>query len=171
MTEADTKILFREVQRPRQIWIWLIVLAAAGAAWLVFIQQFFIEERRGADMGADIFTIILLLVFGIAFPLFVGIIKLDVTVRADSISVNFFPLLKKRFDPAGIESAIARNYRPIREYGGWGIRYTPNNGKAYNMSGKRGVQLIFRDGIPVLLGSQRSDELAQVISSIAGGED
>ncbi len=35
----------------------------------------------------------------------------------------------------------ARKYRPIREYGGWGIRYGWN-GRAYSTSGNEGVQLV-----------------------------
>ena len=56
----------------------------------------------------------------------------------------------------------ARVYRPIREYGGWGIRYG-KNGKAYNISGDRGVQLELQNSKPLLIGSQRADELAQTI--------
>jgi hypothetical protein len=166
MTQGDPNILFYEIQRPRQIWIWGIVLAATGAAWVTFIQQFFIFERQGADMGADIFTIFLLVIFGLAFPLFVAIIKLEITVRTNGITINFFPLIRRKIKPGSIKNVEARDYRPFREYGGWGIRYSPRYGKAYNMSGKHGVQLILTDGMPVLLGSQRADELAEVITGI-----
>jgi hypothetical protein len=39
------------------------------------------------------------------------------------------------------------------EYGGWGIKYG-KMGKAYNVSGNRGVQLEFTDGKRLLIGSQ-----------------
>jgi TATA-box binding protein (TBP) (component of TFIID and TFIIIB) len=54
----------------------------------------------------------------------------------------------------------------LLEYGGWGIKYG-RKGKAYNVSGNRGVQLVFKDGKQLLIGSQRAEELAEAISSIA----
>jgi hypothetical protein len=53
-------------------------------------------------------------------------------------------------------------FRPIMEYGGWGIRRGAN-GWAYNVSGNRGVRLVFRDGSTFLIGSQRAEELELVI--------
>lgn len=160
-------VLYHEVQRPRQVWIWAIVLFAAGAAWLTLIQQFYIGDETRSTAN-DIFTIILWLLFGIAFPFFVAIIKLEITVTAGEITARFFPLLTRRFSAGSIAFAGARDYKPLREYGGWGIRHTPRNGRAYTMSGTRGVQMALKDDTLVLLGSQKADELAEVIASIAG---
>lgn len=66
-----------------------------------------------------------------------------------------------------IESAEAVDYRPLRDYGGWGLRLGPA-GKAYNMKGDRGVQLKLKDGGGVLVGSGRSDELARIIQTNIG---
>jgi hypothetical protein len=63
----------------------------------------------------------------------------------------------------------ARTYRPILEYGGWGIRYSPfGQGCAYNVSGNRGVQLELADGQRILIGSQRAEELARAIGEAKG---
>ena len=60
-----------------------------------------------------------------------------------------------------------QTYRPIRDYGGWGIRYG-RGGKAYNVSGNRGVMLELSDGQKLLIGSQKPDDLANAISSAFG---
>ncbi|MHC4338483.1 MAG: hypothetical protein ACYSTG_11155 [Planctomycetota bacterium] len=67
-----------------------------------------------------------------------------------------------------MSECYARTYKPIREYGGWGIRYSFRKGigRAYNMSGNKGVQLVFKNGKKLLIGSQKPDELAQAINSI-----
>ena len=49
-------------------------------------------------------------------------------------------------------------YRPIREYGGWGIRGFGKR-RALNMRGDRGVLLIRKDGSTMLIGSQKPREL------------
>jgi hypothetical protein len=60
-----------------------------------------------------------------------------------------------------------RTYRPIRDYGGWGIRYG-RNGKAYNVSGNRGVMLEFSHGQKLLIGSQKPGDLANAIGLAFG---
>jgi len=63
-----------------------------------------------------------------------------------------------------------RTYRSFREYGGHGIRYS-NNGKAYNVSGDRGVQIELLNGNRVLIGSQRAEELVQAIQAKYGEQE
>lgn len=61
-----------------------------------------------------------------------------------------------------IRHSEVRTYSPLKEYGGWGIRYG-SNGKAYNVSGNQGVQLEFRDGKRLLVGSQLPLELLNAL--------
>ncbi|GIS68544.1 MAG: hypothetical protein CM1200mP8_1020 [Chloroflexota bacterium] len=49
------------------------------------------------------------------------------------------------------------------DYGGWGIRYG-KNGKAYNVSGDRGVLLTFKNGSRVMIGSGEVDSLNSAIN-------
>jgi hypothetical protein len=63
----------------------------------------------------------------------------------------------------------ARTYRPILEYGGWGIRYSPfAKGWAYNVSGNQGVQLELASGKRILIGPQRAEELARAVGEAKG---
>jgi hypothetical protein len=61
-----------------------------------------------------------------------------------------------------IRKAEAVTYRPIRDYGGWGIRSGPE-GWAYNVRGNRGVRIEYQDGNKFLIGSQKAEELEQAI--------
>jgi hypothetical protein len=58
-----------------------------------------------------------------------------------------------------IRSAEVISYDPIRDYGGYGIR-TGRFGKAYIAAGTRGVRIKLANGATVVIGSQRSEELA-----------
>ena len=138
-------IIFREVQQFRQAWLWVII---------IFLASFSLYAA----------PLILRVIFGIALPIFFYLLKLTTEVRSDGLYIRFFPLhFSFRRIPLGeLKRYEVRIYRPIREYGGWGIRYG-FKGKAYNVSGNRGVQLELLKGKRLLIGSQRSEELANAI--------
>ncbi|MEX0790190.1 MAG: hypothetical protein WD178_05375 [Actinomycetota bacterium] len=92
-------------------------------------------------------------------------IKLVTEVGGDTVTLRYKGLLKTRTIPIStIRSAHARTYRPLREYGGWGIKMG-RSGWAYNVSGNEGVQLKLDGARPLLIGSRKAGELAEVISS------
>lgn len=100
----------------------------------------------------------------LATALLLYAMRLSVQVDSESIRINFFPIWKKTIPLAEILRWQARTYRPILEYGGWGIRYSPfGKGWAYNIRGNEGVQLELANGQRILIGSQRAEELARAI--------
>src|SRR5690242_12028862 len=125
-------ILFEEKQAFRQTWLWLLLggTLALMLAGLLFSQQ--PEAVPGLAIG---FSVLL------ATALLLWFMKLSVRVEGDAVHVRFWPIVNKTIALADITRSQARTYRPILEYGGWGIRYSFANGWAYNVSGKEGVQL------------------------------
>jgi hypothetical protein len=91
-----------------------------------------------------------------------------VTVVDDrAITLRYRGLLKTRTIPIStVRDARPRTYRPILDYGGWGIKLGPK-GWVYSVNGKEGVQLVLAKGRPLLIGSKRPDELAEAITSSA----
>jgi hypothetical protein len=154
---------FREEQRPDQWWLWLLVVFAVAGAWAAFILQVVIDIDPDAQLFSDVVAWIVLVIIGIALPLLFFSLKLTVEVSPGKLRVSYPPLLWKTFQPGDISRAYARTYRPVREYGGWGIRWSPRNGRAYNVSGNRGVQLELASGKKLLLGSRKPEELQQAI--------
>ncbi len=166
MNEASDGVRFREVQRFRQGWIWALLLGIL----LLFGYGLFQQLIRGEPWGnrplsnAGLVVITLLLVL---FLIWIYQMRLVTEVRDDGLYLQFVWLTRRRRIPfSEIKSFEARTYSPIREYGGWGVRYG-FNGQAYNVSGNRGVQLEFTDGKRLLIGSQRPVELAQAIAEAA----
>jgi hypothetical protein len=88
-------------------------------------------------------------------------------VRPDGLFIRFVPLHLsfKRIPLENFRSYKAVIYRPIRDYGGWGIRYGWK-GKSYSMSGNRGVEFEPWQGRRLLIGSQLPEQLAGAISVI-----
>ena len=90
--------------------------------------------------------------------------ELRIKVNEDGLHYQFSPFHLKfhtiKMDE--IESFKAMEYSPLKEYGGWGIRYG-FKGKAYNVSGNKGVKVFLRNGSNIMFGSQNHKELAKAL--------
>jgi hypothetical protein len=160
--------IFREVQRFRQNWLWLVVgvtfaMSMGGVVFAMVMQP---AGGKGAlPTGAlvAIFVFTSLIEGGILWLLVSA--HLIVEVDDAELRLQFFPFHRsfRRIPFNDIEEHAAVEYRPLAEYGGWGIRGFKSN-RAYNVSGNRGVRMKLRDGNRLLLGSQRAEELDAAIA-------
>lgn len=156
-------VLYRETQRFRQWWVWVLLLVVAAAAWWAFIQQIILGRPFGQNPAPDWGVWLLWVVIGIGLPALLLSIRMAVEVMSDQVVIRYRPLVKRSIPAAEIVEAKARTYQPVKEYGGWGIKGWSRKNMAYNMSGHRGVELTLRDGRRVMLGSQQPEQLAQAI--------
>ncbi len=162
--------MFREVQRFGQAWVWALVLMVTAVAWIGGYQQLLLKRPFGNNPAPDSLMWVILGLFGIGFPLFFYSLRLVTEVRADGLYYRYSPLHRRfhRIVFSDMQSAEAISYRPVRDYGGWGIRCGPK-GKAFNVRGNRGVEIVQSDGSRILLGSQRSEELALALNAALPG--
>jgi hypothetical protein len=91
------------------------------------------------------------------------ILRLTVTVDDGGIHIRYYPFVRRTIHFTDIRAFQARRYRPIREFGGWGIRTGLGKKSAYNAKGDLGVELYLRDMRSVMIGSQRHEELAAAL--------
>jgi hypothetical protein len=165
----ENKLIYREEQRFGSWLRWLVVLSMALAVPPSIFSLINIPSEQGSP---EILPIILLVVAGIFVPIAIAVLflllKLETEVRQDGLYVRYFPfhINFKRFTTEDLSEYYARKYKPLLEYGGWGIRYSFRKGKAYNVSGNKGLQLVFKSGKRLLIGSQRAEELEEAIRSI-----
>lgn len=164
----NKEILFRETQKFRQWWLWLILMGING----LFLFGVFMQVIGGQKFGdkpmsdsqliiATFFTIILTLLF--------TSIRLETIIKNDGIYVRFFPLhLKfKHYSWERLTKSYIRQYSAISEYGGWGLRIGIfGKGNAYNVSGDDGLQLEFIDNKKLLIGTNKPDDLTQLLQKI-----
>jgi hypothetical protein len=162
-------IIFREEQK-FGLWLrWLVYLSMGFSA---VITVFALTQESAGEGSQASWEIFLAGIVGIGVPIAITalflLLRLETEVRRDGIYVRYFPfhIRFKRFRPEDLSEYYARRYKPIREHGGWGIRYSLRNGKAYNVSGNQGVQLVFKNGKKLLIGSQKPDELETAIRTI-----
>lgn len=157
--------IFTEQQHFRQIWIWIQLLTINGFFIFGVMKQVIGGETFGDKPASDA-ALLMLLVFTILLSVFVFMIKLETSVTKEGIYVRFFPFLikEKFFAWDNLVECYIRKYAPIREYGGWGIRYSLfGKGKAYNISGNYGLQLKFKDGKALLIGTNKPEELENAL--------
>jgi hypothetical protein len=159
---------FHEEQRLTQWWIRLIAVIVAGLGWWAFIAQIVLGEPWGNRPAPDWVVWLIFLLMGIGLPALLLFAKLTVTVTDEAVRIRWIPFAWRTIPLADIEAAEARTYRPLLEYGGWGVRWAPGRGMAWNASGDRGVQLVLASGKRILIGSQRAKELERAIRGAAG---
>lgn len=156
--------LYREEQRFRQWWLWILVVGPAALAWWPFVEQIIRGERVGQNPAPDWLVWVIWLLIGIGLPLLFGLVALVLQVTVDEVVVNYRPFKRRVIPFSDIAQAQVRTYNAVKEYGGWGIKGWSKENVAYNVSGNRGVELTLRSGSRVMLGSQKADELAAAIN-------
>lgn len=154
----------------RQAWVWLLCMGIAALAWWAFLEQIALGRPWGDRPAPDWAVWLIFFLFGLGLPAFLWHARMVVTVSPDEILIRWIPLWTRRVPISSIRSCEARTYRPIREYLGWGIRLGPS-GRAYNVSGNEGVQLVLEGGERLLIGSRRMGELAEAIESLRSRAD
>lgn len=162
---AMGNVLFSETQQFRQWWIWVLMfIPFVVVFWLIYCTMYAPD-----DHGLLPFKMSLSIVVSILAGLLFYILKMDTYITKEGIGVRFYPLhLKFRFYAwSEIDQCFIRKYSPVGEYGGWGIRWGfGGRGRAFNVSGNQGLQLVFRNGKKLLIGTNHPDAMEEAIKKI-----
>lgn len=164
----NDEILFTERQRFKQWWLWLILLGING----LFLFSVFKQVIGGQQFGdKPMSNEGLLIVTGLTIILTIMFVSfcLDTTIKKDGIYVRFFPfhLKFKHYTWDRLTKSFVRQYSPLTEYGGWGLRFgLSGKGTAFNVSGDKGLQLEFTDNKKLLIGTNKPNELTETLNKI-----
>jgi hypothetical protein len=143
---------FEEKQKFNQWWLWVILLSFP----IISVGPF-------DDNEINLYYVLI----GIVIPLLFYLLELRIKINKDGFHFQFFPFHLKfhliKMDE--IESFKAMQYSPLKEYGGWGIKYG-FKGKAYNVSGNKGVKVFLKNGANIMFGSQKHKELAKALKVV-----
>lgn len=148
---ADEDLVYEEEQPFDQIWLWaamgielfliMIPLILTGQPWWTILL----------GIGAMVMTMAML-----------GSLKLYTRIDMEGVHFRMKPFHWKeriiRWEE--IDQIYVRKYSPIKEYGGWGIRYG-RKGTAFSVKGNYGIQIVKKNGKKILLGTQRPEEVSQ----------
>ncbi len=169
-------ILFTETQKFDQIWIRAIVLLLTIFLFIVFGTAIYEQIFRGIPVGSkpapDAVLVILALFFfllSITLCWLFFSLRLILEVRKNKICYRFPPLINRTriINTSEISGYAIRKYKPIAEFGGWGIRWGwSGKGDAFNVRGNIGLQLQLKNGKKILFGTQRPEALLASIKKI-----
>ncbi len=167
-----TTPVFSETQKIRTLWILPVLLIFVGTLvflWYGLYRQLVLGHPFGSHPAPNAFLIVIVVletVVSFLICAFIASMKLVVEAHTEGLRVHFFPIKKLRIPYASIARLEARDYRPVKEYGGWGVKFSwSHKARAFTMSGHRGVELFLNNGERVMVGSQRADELASILRS------
>ena len=144
--------IFEENQKFTQWWLWVILLSFPIIALGPFDEN-----------TVNIYHVLI----GLFIPFLFYLFELRLKVNVEGLHYQFSPFHFKShtIKLEDIESIKAMEYSPLKEYGGWGIKYG-FKGKAYNVSGNKGVKIFLKNGLNIMFGSQKHNELAKALKQV-----
>lgn len=175
------KVLFSEEQRYTQWWLYLIVFASLLSVLVPFSVGIYQQAVLDKPFGDQPMSTEGLTVTGVFSSLIMALIflmifksKLKTKVTNEALWLSFPPLMRKwkQIVPEEIERYEIRTYRAKREYGGYGLRRGRRRyGAAYTISGNIGVQLHFKNGKKLLIGTQKKQAFEYAMRKLMEGEE
>lgn len=151
---SDDVTEFHEEQSFDQVWLWAIL----GIEMLIVMIPLIMTSQPWWTIIVGIGALVLSMAL-------LGSIRL--TTRLDAEGVHYrmrvFHWKERTIPWDEIDQIYVRKYSPIGEYGGWGIRFG-RGGRAFNVRGNYGIQIVRKNGKRLLLGTQRPDEAALHLS-------
>lgn len=157
-------IVFYEQQRIKSVWVWLLLIGMNILFVSILAAKLFFDISVGSK-PASTTELVIITSLSLLLTVIFCFLRLQTIIKADGIYVRLFPIhFKYRQLPwSSISKCFVRSYKPLAEYGGWGIRYG-FTGKAYNISGNKGVQIVFNDNRKLLIGTQKPQEAEAAIT-------
>jgi hypothetical protein len=155
--------LFTEKQYFRQWWVWILILGLNGITVFGAISQVVFGHTFGDKPMSNLGIVIFTIVFA-AFMVFFLSQNLSTKIDERGVYIKFFPYHRRwrLYTWEQIESCELKQYKPLSEYGGWGLRQG-----AYSMSGNEGLLLRFKSGKPsLMIGTRNTEEVRSVLEKL-----
>jgi hypothetical protein len=144
-----------------------VIAVAEGLLWSALLCLYATGRHPGgAETQASAELAVGLLV-GLVLPvvLVVGLLRMTTEVSPTGLRVWFgwIPTYRRVIPIGTIQKIEVVTYRPVADYGGWGIRLGRDGVRVLNARGNQGVRIDLVDGSKFLIGSQLPEELARAL--------
>ena len=167
-------VIFFESQRFDRKWIWAFFSIFIGFICIPFGLSWYLVLSMTKDSSIIVPFSVVTVFVGIALSIglfVVGFFRIDTEVNRDSITVKCSPSPLNRmgvkYPFQDVETMYHRSCRPIKEFGGYGVRWGfGNNGRAFLVSGAKGIQLLLKGGGKVFIGSKKANHFIESVSEM-----
>lgn len=155
--------VFKETQRFDQWGLRLLLIAALLVAINPLILEYNATIQSRAELTSIASSVLIILVL---FLTFWYLFRLETRIDEQGIHYRYLPFHRKARSRSWdkIRSVSVRKYNPILEYGGWGYRVGLRKKRALNVKGNMGIQIVYKNGRQLLLGTQRPKDAEAAIS-------
>lgn len=157
----STEIIFEEVQGADRKNIRSFLKVTTGILIVALVLNLLIQQGNFNNITTVLFIGIVICVLAAIL----SDIRLITQIRTDGIYVRFIPFEFSysifRWD--SIQEIYIRKFDMLTT--GMGIRMTPM-GKAYIFSGDTGIQIVFKNGSKILIGTQYPDEITEILHKL-----
>lgn len=160
---TDEKTIYRE-RTPWPGWVGVIYWSAIGVVACLMAAGYDIDLSLAARLPLSIG------ILGIGWLLARLIGGLTVLVQETRLYLflGSYPLIKRTVPYSDILGMESREYRPIMEFGGWGVRGMGKQ-KAWTARGTRALVLTLPGEHELYVGSDHPQRLEERIRTTAGG--
>lgn len=159
----NSGVLFYEKQKFTQVWLWALLLIILIPFIWGLIKQLILGEPWGEHPMSNLgLLLVSLLPAGLLW--FFQNLSLETRITEEAIHIDYGILGRKKMPWDTIEKAEVIQYGFV----GYGYRISMKYGTVYNVKGNQGLQLYLNKGRKVLLGTQRPEELAEVVRHCLG---
>jgi hypothetical protein len=137
----------------------MIIPGPVVLVWMIFTLLI------NNSIVGDLMLLAFVFIYGVGFPFFVYTTACIRRSEKLAVYIKCKPFHRKwiSFNSEDISKVEAATYSPIKEYGGWGIRYG-RKGKGYNVSGNKGLFVTLRNGRNIMIGLANHEELYNLVN-------
>jgi hypothetical protein len=158
--------VFLESQRFNQWWFRILILLVTTISIGTIVKSYSNVQSEPVpfwiSLIAGLCTLIIVLSLGF-------LIKLETKIDEMGIHYGFWPFYSKLklINWSDILECAVIKYNPIVDYGGWGYKMGlfSKKGSAMSVRGNIGVQIVFKNGKNLLIGTQRKEDVEKVIKT------
>jgi hypothetical protein len=162
---------FSERQHFRYVWLCGVLILTSFMMLFCVLRLIFTDMQLASKI--PIYTLLIgctMLSFFFTY-MFLNF-RLDTHIGADGVYVRIFPfqLRYEHYCWSSIRKVSVRQYNPLQEFGGWGVK---NLGKtrALHVSGNKGIQLELSDGVRLLIGTNKEREAQDILKRLGHQDD
>lgn len=151
---------YQETQRFNNTWHYVLFLAIIGLTiGTATFNYFYMESTRSSIIGGfSSFAIVCILWF-----------SMKLKTRIDTTGIHYrytpFHLKERTLNWNEIQTVEIKEYRPLQDYGGWGIRFKgfDFNNILLNVAGTKGIHVHLKSGKRIMIGTQQPYEADQAL--------
>jgi hypothetical protein len=150
--------------------LWVILLLLSAFLGYGAVHQIIYDQPFGNNPAPDHLLLVFVGIPALLLTLLLGA-RLRISIDEEAISYRFLPFhFKWHHIPwREIEAVYVRKYRPIYEFGGWGLRINLRGNRAYNVMVDKGMgmEILRKDGKKILFSTRKPRQLRSFLDELS----